>query len=138
MNNKQKLTKIAHILIDKSLSQEQKLEKIKTISHKVDLIKSKKQTIKSKYTLHDIEKQICKHSGKSIQYIKNASGKECIWRMLAFYKACKFTNEKQIVIGQHFGKTGHSIVSVAKKTVQRYLDVDKEFKKKHYNFLMDL
>jgi len=135
MNNKNKLIKIAKLLINDELSEDQKLEQIKVISLKSHTIRNKKQNQIYKYTIQEIESQICELSGKDIEYIKSASGKECKWRMMAFYKSVKFTKESQTFISEYFGNRGRTMVSKSKYYIENYLETDRQFRRLYFDFL---
>lgn len=136
MNNKHKLIRIARLLIDETLSQEQKLEQIKSICLKVHYSKKHEDTYRiNKYTLDEITEQICNHSCKTIEQILKAGNNECIWRNLVFYKAIKYTKIPCTEIASYFNLKSHFKVIRSVGWVENKLQTDAIFRIRHYQFL---
>jgi len=130
MKQKDKLTKIARILINPDISEDEKIEQIKDIC----LIEVK-PVKEFKYTIDQIKHFIKVESRLTYEQINSLTGKECIWRQMAHYMAWKHTNQSLKAIGQYFGKKDHSTVLNSVKVISNYLETDRTFREQYQDFL---
>jgi len=134
MKQKDKLTKIARILINPDLTEDEKLEQIKAIC--LIEVKSRLVPVKEfKYTIDQVEHRIKLKSGLTYEQINQLAGKECIWRQMAHYMAWKHTRESLKYIGQYFGKKDHATVLNSVKVISNYLETDRSFREQYQDFL---
>lgn len=131
MKQKDKLTKIAIILINQDLSENEKLEQIKAICD----IENKQEFKEFKYTIDQIEHFIKVKSGLTYEQINSLKGKDCIWRQMAHYMAWKHTKESLKYIGQYFGKKDHATVLNSVKVISNYLETNRTFREQYHDFL---
>lgn len=134
MKQKDKLTKIAKILINSELSEDEKVDQIKAIC----MIEVKSRLVPKKefkYNIDQIEHNIKLKSGLTYEQINSLTGKECIWRQMAHYMAWKHTNQSLKYIGQYFGKKDHATVLNSVKVISNYLETDRQFREQYQDFL---
>ena len=134
MKQKDKLTKIARILINPDITEDNKLDQIKAIC--LIEVKSRLVPIKEfKYRIDQVEDRIKKKSGFTVDHINQLTGRECIWRQMAHYMAWKHTNQSLKAIGQYFGNKDHSTVLNSVKVISNYLETDRNFREQYQDFL---
>src|ERR1035437_2008972 len=120
MSNKEKLLRIARMIINNSLSEEERIASIQNII----LIKNSQPKPKAyKYDLSQIAEQVCEYSGLSIEQLnrETTSHEVVIWRQMAHFKAWKNTKSSLAEIGRYFGNLNHATVLHSKKVIQDYL-----------------
>ena len=132
MKATERLTYISSVLQNERFSERERLKIIKNIATKeFDEIRF------PKYSIEEIEKQVVSHLGISLDRMNSELRvKEVVLaRQFAHYKARKFTIEPLEYIGMYFGKKDHATVLHSNKTIEGYLEVDKQFREEHEEFL---
>ncbi len=141
MRRKDQLKKIAWVLINQELTENEKLSEIRRIANweptQIRQIKEEAKERVYKYSVENIIDQIQDYSGFTISELSERSRKPelVLARQLAHFKAFKLTKSSLTDIGKAIGNKDHATVLHSIKTIQNYLDVDKLFRQQHAEFL---
>lgn len=129
----EKLNYISKIIANENYSQKEKVTVIKSLINK----DYDEDVRVPKYSLDQIRLQVEEYTGVTINQMNVETRKRevVMARQFAQYKARKFTIEPLEFIGFYFGRKDHATVLHSKKTIEGLLQVDKEFRQKHEQFL---
>lgn len=133
MTTPEKLNYISALLQNDNYSEKEKVTVIKSLINK----DSDEEVRTPKYSLSEIEKQVEKITGISIERmnIEKRDRDVVQARQFAHFKARKFTIEPLEYIGFYFGRKDHATVLHSCKTIKGLLEVDKVFRNTYEEFL---